>query len=383
MKGKILKGSGQTKEDVMKTKLVAFLGVIVILTAVFSHCRSSAPEKTTSRKEAAPNPVRVVRVARERIAERISYTGVIEAWRQVTITPEIAGKVARIYVNEGDFVRQGQLLAELETKTLELQLKQAEAGLAVARANWEDAQRNLERMERLMAEKAVSKQQYEKIKLAYEAAEAQLHQAQAALNLVRHNLDVSRMRAPFSGVVASRNAEVGDVINPMMGGFAPNAGVLTLVDYSKVKVKIDVSQEDIIRLKKKQRAFLRVDAYPDRFFEGEVAVVNQTADPLSKKFRVEVWVPNPKFLLKPNTFGQVIIEVNPHPEAVVVPQSAIIEDKYVFVVENGVPHKREVKLGLQNSTKVEILSGLQPGELVVVAGNFGLTDGAKVRIEGD
>jgi RND family efflux transporter MFP subunit len=169
----------------------------------------------------------------------------------------------------------------------------------------------------------------------------------------------------------------------MMGGFAPNAGVLTLVDYSKVKVKIDVSQDDIIRITRKQKALIRVDTYPNRIFEGEVAVVNQTADPLGKKFRVEIWVPNPQFLLKPNTFGQVIIEVNPRPEAVVVPQRAIIEDKYVFVVEDGVAHKREVKLGLQNSAKVEIISGLQPGELVVVEGNSGLTDGAKVKIEGE
>lgn len=374
------------KEVVMRTKntrLILMVAMSIILLSWSTGCRQPAMNEKQAPAEVTPNPVRVVPVVREDISERLSYSGLIEAWQQVNVTPEIAGKVARIYVNEGDFVRQGQLLAELDTRALELQLKQAEAALAVAEANRADAQRNFERMKRLLAEKAVSKQQYEKIKLAYDAAEAQWKQAQAALNLVRHNLEVSRMKAPFSGVVASRNADVGDVINPMMGGFSPNSGVLTLIDYSKVKIKIDVSQEDIVRIKKKQKAFIQIDAYPHRQFEGEVAIVNQTADPLSKKFRVEVWAPNPELLLKPNTFGQVTIEVNYHPEAIVVPQKAIVENKYVFVVEKGVAHRREVQIGLQNSEKVEILSGLEPGELVVVEGTLGLTDGAKVKIEGE
>jgi len=374
------------KEVVMKDKkarLVPLMMVSVIFFSWLIGCRQTAVDEKQASAEVAPNPVRVISVAREEISEKLTYTGIIEAWQQVNVTPEIAGKVARIYVNEGDLVQKGQLLAELDTRALDLQLKQAEAALAVAEANRADAQRNFERMKRLIAEKAVSEQQYEKIKLAYDTAEAQWKQAQASLNLVRHNLEVSKMKAPFSGVVASRNADVGDVINPMMGGFSPNSGVLTLIDYCKVKIKIEVSQSDIVRIKKKQRAYVRIDTYPQRQFAGEVAIVNQTADPLSKKFRVEVWASNPELLLKPNTFCQVIIEVNTHPEAIVVPQEAVVEDKYVFVIESGVAHRREVQLGLQNTEKVEILSGLQPGELVVVEGTLGLADGAKVKIEGE
>jgi len=374
------------KEVVMKDKKARLIPLMMVSVIFFSWligCRQTAVDEKQASAEVAPNPVRVISVAREEISEKLTYTGIIEAWQQVNVTPEIAGKVARIYVNEGDLVQKGQLLAELDTRALDLQLKQAEAALAVAEANRADAQRNFERMKRLIAEKAVSEQQYEKIKLAYDTAEAQWKQAQASLNLVRHNLEVSKMKAPFSGVVASRNADVGDVINPMMGGFSPNSGVLTLIDYCKVKIKIEVSQSDIVRIKKKQRAYVRIDTYPQRQFAGEVAIVNQTADPLSRKFRVEVWASNPELLLKPNTFCQVIIEVNTHPEAIVVPQEAVVEDKYVFVIESGVAHRREVQLGLQNTEKVEILSGLQPGELVVVEGTLGLADGAKVKIEGE
>jgi len=104
------------------------------------------------------------------------------------------------------------LLAELDTRAIRLQLEQAEAVLAAARASLEDATRNRERMERLYQEKAVSDQQYEKAKLVFEAAQAQKDQAEAAVNLARHNLEVSLMKAPFDGVIASKNADEGDVI---------------------------------------------------------------------------------------------------------------------------------------------------------------------------
>jgi len=252
----------------------------------------------------------------------------------------------------------------------------------VAEANKKDAQRNMERMERLKSEKAVSDQQYEKVKLAYEAAEAQLQQARAALNLAEHNLDVSLMKAPFSGVVASRNAEVGDVINPMMGGFSPSSGVLTLMDFSRVKIEIDASHRDIVRIKKGQPAQLRVTAFPDKAFQGRVAIVNLTADPLSKKFKVEVRIDNPDLILRPNTFGEVTLEVSTHEDALVIPQKSVLESKYVFLVgENNQAQRREVTLGLQNADLVEIVNGLKEGDLVVMEGNYSLEDGAKIDIQ--
>jgi RND family efflux transporter MFP subunit len=159
-------------------------------------------------------------------------------------------------------------------------------------------------MERLKQESAVSDQQYEKIKLALEAAEAQLQQAGTAVNLAEYNLDVSIMEAPFNGIIASKNAEVGDVINPMMGGFSSTSGVLTLMDFSTVKIEIEVSQNDIVRIQKGQSASIKLSAYPDKIFEGRVRVVNQAADPLSRKFKVEIQAGNHDLALKPNHRNQ-------------------------------------------------------------------------------
>lgn len=359
--------------------LVITLGSIGLL-----NCRSSSkPETKGAAKEIGSTPVRVVKLEPRALIDRLTFTGTIEPWKKINIVPDISGKVARIYVKEGDRVEQGQLLAELDTQSLRLQLRQAEAAGAAARANFEDAKKNKERMDRLFQEKAVSEQQYEKIKLAYEAAQAQLDQAEAALSLLRHNLEISRMKAPFSGVVASKNANEGDVINPMMGSFSPTSGVLTLMDFSRVKMAIEISAVDIPKVKKGQIAEVRVPNLPDQVFAGMVHLVTLTAEPATKKFKAEVVVDNPDLLLRPGTFGEVVIEVARKEKALVIPQKAIIDNRFVFVFDNGKAVKKEVTLGLQTGQEAEVLTGLGAGDLVIVEGNFGLVNGSPVTLLGE
>jgi RND family efflux transporter MFP subunit len=369
------------KRRIAMKRMISGTALVVLFLFVFLFsCCSQKKEEQTKEQSYGAAPVKVKAVARQKISEKLFYTGTLEAWQKINITPDSGGKIARIYVEEGDYVREGQLLAELDTQALSLQLKQAEAAVAVADANYNDAKKNKERMDRLAKENAVSDQQYEKVMLALEAAQAQLAQARAALNLVRHSLNVSSMKAPFKGVVASKNAEVGDVINPMMGSFSTSSGVMTLMDFSRVKISIEVTGNDILRIKKGQPATLRVPSFPKRDFRGTVSLVNLTADPLTKKFRSEVTVENPDLTLRPGTFGEITLEVSTHENALVLPQKAILDNKYVFLAQGGKAYKREVTLGLQNSTLVEILDGVKEGDLVIVEGNFGLEDGIDIEI---
>lgn len=361
------------------SRAAAALAVVAIIAAA-GACKKPAAKAAADETFGAA-PVKVFKARRQKITQKITYTGTLEAWTKINITPETGGKIARIHVQEGDRVAKGQLLAELETESIRLQLKQAEAGVAVAEAAHADALRNKDRMDRLIKEQAVSEQQREKIQLAYDASAAQLEQARAGLNLARHALDVSIMTAPFGGVIASKNAEVGDVINPMMGGFGGGAGgVLTLMDYSRIKTVVAVSSEDIGRIRKGQAAILRLSAFPGRDFPGTVRIVNLTADPLNKKFSVEAVFDNPEGLLRPGTFGDVLFELESHENALVVPQKAILENGYVFIVDGGKAVKKAVTLGLQNTTMVEVLDGLAEGLPVVVDGNYGLEEGAPVQV---
>jgi RND family efflux transporter MFP subunit len=363
---------------IAKKLVVAALAAAVVLTAACSKEGSkAAPDQTFGAA-----PVKVFKAARERITEKITYTGTLEALDKINITPETGGKIARIHVEAGDRVARGQLLAELETESIRLQVRQAEAGVAVAEAAHADALKNKERMDRLLKESAVSAQQSEKIQLAFDAAAAQLEQARAGLNLARHALDQSLMKAPFAGIIASKNAEVGDVINPMMGGaYGGGAGgVLTLMDYATIKLAVAVSSEDIGNIRKGQEAVLRIGSIPGREFRGVVHVVNLAADPQNKKFEVEVHVPNPDAALRPGTFGDLVFEVQSHENALVVPQAAVLENSYVFVVEGGKAVRKNVTLGIENTTMIEILSGLTDGESVIAEGNYGLEEGVPVQV---
>ncbi|HEX2694285.1 MAG TPA: efflux RND transporter periplasmic adaptor subunit, partial [Acidobacteriota bacterium] len=349
----------------MKRNAYVTIPAVAAMVIALVSCK---PAKKGAAQAPAAEQAAVVKtytVARQRVSEKIAYSGTLEASKKTSITPEIGGKIARILVREGDSVKAGQVLAELETESIRLQLKQAEAGLAVAEAGYKDALKNKERMDRLIKENAVSEQQAEKVTLGYDAARAQREQAQAALNLAKYALNITIMKAPFAGIIAAKNAEVGDVINPMMGGYSGASGVLTLMDFAKVKIAIDVAENDALRLRKGQAALLRVPSFPDREFPGEVTIANLTADAATKKFRVEALFDNAGGELRPGTFGEVVFEASAHESVLAVPQKAVLDNSYVYVVQAGKAVKRTVTLGLQNTTVVEVLSGLAEGDVVI------------------
>ena len=369
--------------EMRRNKMRKISGVrIIVMCLLLSllSCQKTDQNEEVLEESSAATPVKIFVVKRAEISERLFNTGLIQAWKEITITPDIGGKIDKIHVEEGDMVKQGQLLAELDTRAFRLQLERAEAGVMVAEANLEDAKRNMDRMERLNAENAVSEQQYEKIKLLYKAAGAQLQQAVAVLNLANHNIEVSRMRAPFNGVVASLNAEVGDVINPMMGGFFPNEGILTLMDYSRIKIEVEASQRDASRIEKGQLTRVEVAAFPGRAFPGRVSLVNQMADPQSKKFSVVVVLENQERLLKPNTFGDVTFIIGVQKNVLVIPPKAVLEKSYVFIVQGETVKKVSVTLGFQNQDFVEVTSGLKEGDRVIIEGNFGLEEGTHIDV---
>ncbi len=366
----------------MKTQRLIILTLLTAAIAVSVGCGKSGAETDAAAVETqGTTAVTVLPAARQTVSEKLTYTGVVEAWRTINITPETGGKVARILVEEGQRVAAGQLLAELDTESIGLQLRQAEAGLAVAEAAYENASRNKERMDRLMAQKAVSDQQVEQVKLGYDGAKAQLEQARAGVALARHAMETATMRAPWAGLVASKNAQVGDVINPMMGGFGAPSGVVTLVDDSRIKVVVEVAPSDIARLQRGRPAILRVVEGEAKEYAGTIAMINASADSLSKKFRIEILVDNAGRSIRTGTFGAVIFEVQSHENALAVPQKAVLGGNYVFVAEAGRAVKKQVALGLKNTTMIEVLSGLREGEAVIVEGNYGLIEGSPVEIK--
>lgn len=366
------------KEHKMRNRMFLFSALILIFVISIISCKGSN-FKNESISIETPFPVSVERIEKRDVEKTLSFVGNLEATEKATIVPDISGKLWKIYVDVGERVKKGQILAELDHRHIDLQLEQAKAGFEVAKANLDDAKTNYLRMEKLYKENAISSQQFEKVKLAYEAAQSQFQQARAALNLAQYQRDVSIMKAPFDGVIVERISEEGDVINPMMGGFGSRGGVLVLMNFSKIKVDLDVSEKDILNMKKGHRAYLEVSSIPGKRFTGEVTIVNLAADAMTKTFKVRAEFENPDLLLKPGTFGTVTIVTDAKKGTLAIKKKGLLENS-VFVVENGIARKRNVKTGIENIIHVEIIEGLREGELYVVEGVLGLKDGAKVKI---
>ena len=366
------------------TMWIGIVSLSLLSVGMLVGCRNDEPKEEIESTAAAP--VQVAKVQRGDLRTTISLTGSIQPWKEVNVVPDVPGKVTRIYVKEGDRVEQGQILAELDTRTARLQLEQAEAGWAVAQANFHSASKDWVRMQDLHEQGTVSPRQYEKIQLAYEAAKAKLQQAKAGLNLAKHYLDVSVMKAPFSGIITGKNMNEGEYINPAMGGMGPKgASVVTLMDLSKVKIVVHVSERNVGEIHIGQEARITVDAYPERVFTGTVSNVNPTADPMNRMFGVEVTAPNEESTLRAGMFARVEIVTAERKNVLQVPVDGILSEgdqRVAFVVEHGKALRRPIQLGLQKGAMVEVVSGLREGEKIVTIGKEMVKDGAAVAIEG-
>lgn len=355
------------------------LSLLLTIGIIFAGCSKKEEKKTVYEKK--PIPVKVEKVKRGILSRGLNYKGTVLPWQRANIGPDTAGRIDRIYKKPGDIVSKDALLAELDTTTLKLQANQAEAALAVARAAYKDALLNHERLQKLYEKNAISQMQLEKAALALEAADTQQKSAEAGLNSVKHMLNMSYMRAPFAGIITSKNMEEGDMINPMMGSSMGNSGVLTLMDLKKVKITLDVPTEDIEKINIGQKCMVKVDTYPDEIFEGEIYSRNLAADTISKTFKVEVKVDNPDIKIKAGVFAEVKIEISSKANVPMLPISALIEqdnNAYVVLYNEGIAKYKNIKVGQRNNESFEILEGLQEGEQVVVEGNYDLKEGTLI-----
>jgi RND family efflux transporter MFP subunit len=357
----------------MKQFHILALALVMILIG----CSNGKKQEKVLEKK--PITVKVIEVGRGEFSKFIQYKGTVSPWKTAHIAPDASGRIGKIYKKQGDRVKAGDLLAELDTTTLRLQLKQTQAALEVANAAFKDAKLNSSRLEKLREKNAISQMQLEKAQLGLESAATQLKSAEANLNLVKHTLDNSIMKAPFSGIITSKNLEEGDMINPMMG---MGASVLTLMDLSRVKVVLDIPSEDIEKIKINQSCQIKVIGLGERVFNGEIYSKNWAADPLSKTFKVEVKIENPDIKIKAGVFAEVMIRIFHKMDVMTIPLSALVDDQYVVLFEEGKARTVTVKAGDKNNREVEIISGLNVGQLVVIEGNYDLKDGSLIVLEG-
>ena len=316
-------------------------------------------------EEAAPIPVEVKVATRGDV--EASYTGTVslEAYAEARVIAKVGGEVVSIEVEEGDKVEAGQLMARLDGDRLRLEVERNRANVAKLR---QDYQRNVELHEKgLISTGTFESQRYE------------LEALQAALDLAELDLSYTQIRAPIDGVIAERMIKVGNTIKI-------NDPVFQVTRLDPLLADLFVPERDFNKLAAGLVAHLRVDALPGRFFTGVIARISPVVDPQTGTFKVTIEVEDPSGALKPGMFGRVGIVYDVHRDAVLVPRVAVVDDQTepaVFVVEEGLANRRPVTTGYAAGENIEILTGLEGGERVVIVGQNGLKDGGKVEVISD
>lgn len=355
----------------------------------------------------ANRPV-VVRVAAARAQSGepvalLNASGYVTPRRRATVAAKVTGRLEQVLVEEGMRVEEGQVLARLDATDAQVRLASARAerdatraALADLEVNLANAERELARTERLVEEQISTPQALDAARTAVESLRAriglvreQVRAADARIQVAEQDIENTIIRAPFSGLVVSKDAQRGEMVSPVSaGGGFTRTGIATIVDMSSLEIEVDVNESYIARVRPGQRVTAVLDAYPDWPIPSRVRTIIPTADrqKATVKVRIAFDKLDPRILPDMGVKVSFLDEQTERPAAggVLVPQDAVREDSgqpVVFVVRDGRLERRAVRLGQAAGADYEIVGGLRENEQVVVGNLAELRDGQSVRVE--
>jgi RND family efflux transporter MFP subunit len=325
-------------------------------------------------------PVEVTRVESRRVEYTVAAVGSVEAFERVQVTARVAGVVERVRFAEGERVRPGQMLVEVEPERYQIAVDSARATLEKTQAAMAVAEAGLARRQGAVAERPglIPGEEIETWRTRVRTAAAEAAQARAALRQAELNLRDAYARAPSGGLIETRSVETGQYVQP-------GKVLATLVRREPLLVRFQVPEADAARLRPRMQARFRV-RHDEREMSAKLVHVAQAAEGSARMVAVTAEVDDPrKDTLRPGAFAEVTVPVGATAEAAVIPQTAVRPSErgfLAFVVEAGVARERVLKLGMRTADgRVEVRAGLRPGETLVVRGAEALRDGATVRID--
>jgi HlyD family secretion protein len=341
-------------------------------------------------------------------ATSVTANGYVVARTRASVSAKTAGRLAYLGVSEGSFVRRGQVIARLDNADYQAQVSQAEANLSSTRAQLietqaerDQFQREVERLRGIRAQnrELVSQQDLDvaesraaQAAARVNAAEARVEAAQAGHRFALANLDNTVVRAPFTGTVLRKEAEVGEVVAPSVGGGLTRGAVVTMADLTTLEVEVDVNEAYIARIRNAQPARITLDAYPDTGFRGQVRQVVPTADRQRATVQVKVSIldRDPRILPEMGARVDFLEPETPGPAAGAgaptrfrVPAAAVRDQggqPVVWLVREGRLQARQVQAGPVSGAFREIRSGLSGGELLLIGGVDAPRDGMRVTV---
>ena len=325
-------------------------------------------------------PVSVTRPRRVSAAENLTLPGNVQAFVETPIYARTDGYLKRWYVDIGGRVKAGDLLATIETPEVDQQLRQAEAAELQAQANLELAKSTADRWQNLLKSDGVSQQEVDQNVSAYKARQADENAAVANVERLKDMKSFQQVTAPFSGVITARDVDIGALIS---SGNAKQLFRLAQIDVLRIYVNAPETYGNDIRIG--MAAGVHIAEFRDRTFQGKVAHTSGAIDPASRTLLVEVQVPNPKGELLPGSYAEVEFHLSATSPPLTIPSNTLIfrsaGPQVVVVDAQNKAHLQTVTIGRDLGTSLEILSGLQPTDSVVVNPPDSITDGTPVAVQ--
>lgn len=355
----------------MKRSTGIGLALIVVGIALVAGALSLGvldPADAKNKPAAAPAaPKRVTPVEAEEVqvgtvVDAVQAVGSLRSNESVVLRPEIAGRISRIHFTEGQVVRQGMPLVDLDDA-----LYRAEVAEAQAKVNL--SQRNYDRARELYTKKVSSARDRDE-------AFAQLEIDQASLELARVRLDKSHIAAPFDGIVGLRQVSVGSYVKE-------GQDMVNLENIDPIKVDFRLPERFLTDLRKGQKIEIRVGAFPDEVFTGHVYALDPLVDVEGRSVALRATIDNSTGRLRPGLFAHVTLVVEERNNAITVPEQAVVprgDKRFVFKVMDDKAVSTPVQLGIRRDGRVEITTGLAAGDVVVTAGQQKIRDGSPVSI---
>ncbi len=312
---------------------------------------------------AAPVGVETVAVVAETVADDVTAVGTLRSNESVVLRPEVAGRIAAIRFREGAPVKRGEILVELDAAVQQAEVQQAKANLALAHANFG-------RTADLFNRKFLSQS-------ARDEAASQLEVARANMALAEARFERTRIRAPFDGVVGIRNVSVGDYVKE-------GDDLVNLEDLATLKVDFRLPELYLARVRRGQALEVTSDAIPGERFEATVAAIDPLINEAGRSVVMRATLPNKDGQLRPGMFARVRLILRERADVALVPEEALVPApgnvQFVYRVVDDKAQRVAVTTGGRHGTRVEIVDGLRPGDVVVTAGQLKLRDGAAVKV---
>lgn len=319
----------------------------------------------------------------------LTASGYVVAQQKAAIASKATGRLVYLGVEEGDKVKNGQIIARIEDTDVAAALLQSRANLELANADFDDALQWVERARTMYNSGTVSKSELDAAEARFKRVEASIKYAEASVRSAEVSLENTRIRAPFDGTVLTKNANVGEVVAPFAAGASSRAAVVTIADMSSLEVEADVSESNITRVKAGAPCEISLDAYPEVRYQGFVHKIVPTADRSKATVQTKVRFRNldervlPEMSAKVNFLSKEPEDKSANQTPVItIPLASILTldgKKIVYKVTDGVANRTAIETGSILGSVVEVRTGLKQGDRIILKPSDAMGDGQKVQ----